>query len=296
MEEYPALWRLVRAACLLDGLAAEPQDEGVRVPGRPGLLVPWPDVAPLLGDDDPLAAGPRRRLALLLALTALVARLGADAPAVLAGAARPLALPVGHALHPGPGWAGERVPGDLLDLGTGVVGLLPGQDAPVPLPRPLARAAGLEPDTLWQGMAPLADRLAGRAAERLGAPEPHAGVLLGAGGCDALTLLALGAARRGPGPEVGAPVSPVSAPRRDRVWLGPAAADPEHVRAVWMLTDPAERGLPDPLRVGPGGLTAARRPARGRVQECASSGGLARDGRGRGASRPASGTSSGPSS
>lgn len=45
---------------------------------------------------------------------------------------RPLALGRGHALHPGGGWVRERVPGGVLDVGLGVVGV-PGEAGAAPL-------------------------------------------------------------------------------------------------------------------------------------------------------------------
>src|SRR5690349_20295409 len=111
MDGHPALRRLVRAACVIDGLGAEPTSDGVLVPGCPcGALVSWTELAGLLGDDDPVHPAPRRRLALLIELHRAVQRLGPAAAGALTGALRPLALPAGHALHPGEGWVREQVP------------------------------------------------------------------------------------------------------------------------------------------------------------------------------------------
>lgn len=253
MTDHPELMRLVRAACVLDGVCAHPTPAGVLVADGPDSpLVPWTEIEQLLGADDPVCAPPRLRLAHLLTLRRAVAALGDRAADVVGRAARPLALPVRHPLHPGPGWVHEPVPGGLLDLGLGVARLLPGQDGVLPLPPSVAAAAGLTADA-WHHLVPLADRLAEFAIDRMQAGGPLADVLVGVGGCDALTLLTLGPVR---GWLARARPGPLSAPRRDRVWTGAAAADREYVRAVWMLTTPGQRGIADPLRATPHGVRA----------------------------------------
>lgn len=248
MEQHPL--RLVRAVRALDGMGAEPSPAGVLLPGGP--LVDWEDVAQALGDDDPIAPAPRVRLTLLLRLRGLVHALGPGAGTAILQAARPLALPPGHALHPGPRWIREPVPGGLLDLGLGVSGLLPGQDSVIPVPPSVVAACGVTAEDAWAGLLPLVERLGGFALDRLEGPAHEPSAVTGVGGCDALTLLALAPVRQGlqadhrPGP--------FSAPSRDRVWVGAAAADHAYVRAVWILTAPAHRGLLEPMTVGSSGI------------------------------------------
>jgi len=262
MAEHAALLRFVRAARTLDGVAAEPTPDGVLLGGTERApVIPWAQIDTLLGDDDPLGPRPRQRLGLTFALHAAVRALGGEAADVLARAARPLALPAGHRLHPGAAWVVDRVPGGALDLGVGVVRLLPGQDGAVPLPPDVAAAAGVAASPLWPGLRGLLERLSVFALDRIPGTGPQAGVLRSVGGCDALTLLGspqvrerLAACADGPGPAGDGPGTgavEVAAPRRDRVWTGGAAADADYVRAVWLLTAPAERGLPGPVRVTP---------------------------------------------
>lgn len=255
MEEHPALLRLVRAVAVLDGVDAEPTADGVPTVGGadPGIIG-WAEIADLLGADDPLDRAPRLRLAVLLLLHRQLATLGSGAAEALHDAARPLALPVGHPLHPGHDWAREPVPGGVLELGVGVAGLVPGQDV-LPLPGPVAVAAGLRGDDEadWRRIRALGDGVGEHALARLRATEDHGAVLIGSGGIDALTLLALPAARD----QV---AGPVAVPARDRAWLGARATDESFLRAVWVLTGVARRGVAEPLAVGPRGV-APLRPA-----------------------------------
>lgn len=256
MEEHPALLRLVRAVAVLDGVDAEPTRDGVpTVRGAATPFISWAEIAQLLGVDDPLDRAPRLRLAVLLVLHRRIAELGAAADEALRETARPLALPVGHPLHPGADWVCERVPGGVLDLGIGVAGLVPGQDV-LPLPASVAAAAGLrvglDDDTDWRRIRALGDRESEFALARLHSRGDRA-VLVGSDGIDALTLLALPASRDGL-------AGPVAAPGRDRAWLGARATDEAFLRAVWTLTQAARRGVPEPLQVGPAGV-APLRPA-----------------------------------
>jgi hypothetical protein len=225
--------------------------------------VSWPEIARLLRDDDPVHPAPRRRLALLLDLHRTVQGLGSAAADVVGRAIRPLALPAGHPLHPGPDWVRQPVPGGVLDLGLGVWRLLPGQDDVVPLPPAIVQTAGLAADTAWSALRPEAGRLAGFAIDRARATGTVSRVLAAVGGVDALTLLALDPVRAWLAAAAG-PAGPtlVAAPRRDRAWLGDAATDRDYAQAVWLLTTPAQRGVPEPLSVpaaaeGPIPLTRA---------------------------------------
>jgi hypothetical protein len=78
-------------------------------------------------------------------------------------------------------------------------------------------------------------------------------VLTGVGGIDALTMLALPTVR-------GRLAGPVAAPARDQAWLGLGrrAGDADYLRAVWMLTVAARRGVLEPLAVGPAAVVRLR--------------------------------------
>jgi hypothetical protein len=270
MAEHSVLLQFVRAACALDGVAAEPTTDGVLLAGSPPLpLIPWPEIDRVLAGDDPVGPAPRLRLALLLQLRGAVQSLGPAAAEAVGRAARPLALPVGHPLHPGPAWIRATVPGGLLDLGLGVHQLLRGQDDVLPLPPAVVSAAGLDAEDLWLRLYPVAERLSTFAIDRVRADGPHPGVLVGVGGCDALTMLSFAPVRhwlatRRPDRHPDRGPEPVAAPRRDRVWVGPAAADGDYVRAVWLLTASARRGVLDPMTADPAGVRPTAPPPRRR--------------------------------
>jgi hypothetical protein len=258
MQEHSALLHLVRALAALDGVEVVAAEQGALVGRRgTGPVIGWPEIAELLRDDDPFDRAPRLRLAVLVELYRRVAALGEAAAEELARAARPLALPAGHPLRPGAGWVREAVPGGLLDLGVGVAGFLPDQDDVLPLQPSVALAAGFDVAAAWSRVRALGDCRGEIAVSRLLRPGlplaslPALPVLWGTGGCDALTLLAL--------PGVRARLDgPAAVPARDRAWLGTRAADEAYLQAVWMLTPPARRGIPEPLAVGPEGVVPLR--------------------------------------
>ena len=258
MEVHTLQMQLVRAARVLDGVGIEPTADGVLLAGhRHGPVVPWSEIAEILGSDEPAAPAARLRLGVLVELRRTVEELGPAAVDAVARAVRPLALPAGHPLHPGPRWIHHRVPGGVLDVGLGVSRLLPDQDGVLPLPPSVASAAAVDPAAAWDRLPRLAERLSTFAIDRMEADAAGPTVLAGVGGCDALTLLTLEPVRARLAAGSGRPLSPVSAPRRDRVWVGAAAADREYVNAVWLLTPPARRGVSDPMTVGAAGVTPA---------------------------------------
>jgi hypothetical protein len=254
MEEHSALLKLVRAVAVLDGVEAEVSQAGVPTGrGAHAPVISWPQIAELLGPDDPLDLAPRLRLGILLLLHRQVDLLGEAAQHAVRGAVRPLALPTEHPLHPGPEWVRESVPGGVLDLGIGVVGLLPGHDL-LPLPTSVALAADLDVRTAWRRARARGDAVAGAAVRRLlTAPDRPTVLSSGAGTdeVDALTLLSLPAARDQLG-------GPVAAPSREQAWLGRRAWDEPYLQAVWMLTPAGRRGVREPLAVGPSGVTTLR--------------------------------------
>lgn len=197
---------------------------------------------------------------------------------------RPLALARGSALHPGDGWVRESVPGGVLDVGLGVVGV-PGEAGAVPLwpdvveavgdaaaarglERPDARAAWGSVRLHLDAMGLLASRRVERAlrarleqdagdgagehdaaAQAPDGPGPDLTVLDPAGGCDAVTLLASAPLRRWLARADGTGLRAVAVPTRARGWTDLARTDSTFVAAAWAATDPDRRGLPRPALV-----------------------------------------------
>jgi hypothetical protein len=260
MEQHPALLQLVHALTVLEGVEVTQDEDGVHVGTRThGGLVGWREIDAALGTDDPLDRAPRLRLQLLLALHRVIVGLGDAAAATVRRAARPLALPARHPLHPGRSWVQDAVPGGVLELGVGVCGLRGGR-TPVPLPASVAAAAGLDPTAHWDRLLDLGECSGDLAVDRWAraGADPQADVLRNAGGCDALTFLALPgvrgrlAAAGTAGAEPAArfwPHALACSPSREQVWTGRRAADDAYARAVWMLTPAAERGIAVPLLV-----------------------------------------------
>jgi hypothetical protein len=258
------------AVSVLDDLDLFPRDDGVLVTGTGGagtssgdVLVGWTELAEALGDHDPLSASGRRRVGTLLRLYRMVADHGEHpdgAPALIRRAARALALPPDHALHPGGDWLLGQVRGGALDLGVGVLGPADQPDDAQPLPPSLVRRLRLRPDHWWPDLTEHVERMGGLAALRIardGRP-----VLRAVGGCDALTLLASASLRErlatGEGPASprerlatgeGTGLRAVAVPTRRRGWFDLRQVDPVYVAAVWSLTGPPDRGLPTPLLV-----------------------------------------------
>jgi hypothetical protein len=272
MPDHTELLRLVRAVAVLDGIGVGASNRGLRPDGSDSAgLITWEQVSDALANDDPLDPAPRHRLALLIALHQMVAELGQQAARQLATLSRVLALPVGHQLHPGDGWAVQPVPGGVLELGVGVVDLLPGQTAPLPLPRSVAALAGELGADSWSRLLEQAETL-GRLAGRHLASTGDSAALTSMGGCDALTLTTTtalrshllgsnGSAGSNGSNGDGVPGVRIAAARRDRVWTGARATDRDRARAVWLLTPGPERGVLEPLRLTGTGVEPVRVPA-----------------------------------
>lgn len=221
-----------------------------RAGGRDGVLVPWEELAEALGDHDPLSPSGRRRVATLLRLHRILTdhdgRPEITGPTIR-NAARVLALPPGHALHPGPDWVVQRLRGGALDLGVGVLGLGDHPDDARPLPPSMARRLGARPQDWWPDLSHHVERMGGLAATRIardGRP-----VLRPVGGCDVLTLLASAPLREQLASGDGSGMRAVAVPTRRRGWFDLAQIDPAYTAAVWSITAEPERGMPGPLLV-----------------------------------------------
>ena len=243
------------AISVLDDVDVVPRDGGVALPGADEVFVTWAEVADVLGPHDPDSAAGRFRVAVTLRLRRIIADLGAQAPQRLRHAARLLALPPAHVLHPGPGWVVDRVRGGCLDLGIGLLGLTAGPDGVSPLPPGVAAAAGVHPAGWWPDLARHADRMGALVAGRLGRDRP--GMLRPAGGCDVPSLLASATLRRALAGQDGTGLRAVAIPTRDAGWLD-LGHEPSFVAAVWQLTAEPDRGLPLPVLVTADEVTTPR--------------------------------------
>lgn len=219
--------------------------------GEGTVLVDWSDVAEATGGHDPLSVPGRTRVATLLRLYRLVANHGTGSASRardrIRAAARALALPPGHALHPGPGWVRQQVRGGVLDLGIGVLGLTESPSDLHPLPPSLADNLGLHPLDWWPDLLDHLERMGGLAATRIcvnGRP-----VLRPVGGCDALTLLAAPSLREELAGGDGSGLRAVAVPTRLRGWFDLAQIDPAYTAAAWSITAEVDRGLPAPALV-----------------------------------------------
>jgi len=187
------------------------------------------------------------------------ARAGGDLapPGVVA-----LALPRGHALHPGPSWVMESVHGGVLDVGLGLrpeeldvpvsgvgravtaAGVVP---LAVPLPASAARWADVDSARWWPAAREHRDAMAVLAGERL--QHDGRGVLRPLGGCDVLTLLSGRWLRDDLARADGTGMRAVAAPMRSRAWFDLARIDPAFVGAAAAATEPQLRGVERPLLV-----------------------------------------------
>jgi hypothetical protein len=245
MAPLVALRRTVLAVSVLDSVDLMPGDAGVRMQGtHPDLVLAWEEVAGAIGDVDPDSDTARRRLRMWVRLRAGIARL-ADPEAM----ARPVGLPPGHPLHPGRSWVRTRVPGDALDLGLGLLGILGDPDEVVVAPPALLHVAGVDADPWWPQQARELERTGRLAAERL--LRDGSAPLRPFGDLDVLTLLGSTAFRTAL-----CEVDPVgwrtaAVPMRTRGWLDLGRIDPAFAAAAALATEPDERGFDRAVLVTP---------------------------------------------
>lgn len=267
-----ALRRGTLAASVLDDIPLTPSADGVSV-GRSWddreawTPVTWHQLAAAVGDAPPESPAGRLRLRDWLRAYTYLSHLADDAtrrdPSTPPSRVVALALPVGHALHPGPDWVVESVLGGVLDVG---LGLRPsaqqlaahpvadraavasaGEPLAVPLPAGAARAAEVDTTSWWRRVAGQRDDMAVLAGDRL--DRDATGVLRPIGGCDVLTLLSGRWLRDHLATSDGTGMRAVAAPMRSRGWFDLARIDPAFVGAAAAATTPELRGVVRPLLV-----------------------------------------------
>lgn len=241
-----ALKRCALAVSLLLDIDAEPVEDGIVVAGVPEVHVSWTECRRALAGADPESDTGRRLLARWLLRRRWLADHTYDD---LAERARPIGLPVDHALHPGLDWVRVRVMGGALDLGLGFVGIQPGQPDRVTLvPQTAIDAAELADvaGAWWLRAANYLERMGALAAERWWRDKNA--VLRPMGDCDVVTLLGSWTFRAALAGEAGG-MRPLVVPMRTRGWADISRIDPAFGPAAAAATDSVDRGFPRPVLV-----------------------------------------------
>ncbi|HEX8003398.1 MAG TPA: hypothetical protein VF519_11960 [Mycobacteriales bacterium] len=241
-----ALKRCALAVSLLLDVDLEPDERGVVVCGTPPVHVGWKECRRALAGADPESDAGRRLLARWLLRRRWLADHTFDD---LAERARPVGLPVDHALHPGLDWVRERVMGDALDLGLGFLGIQPGQPDRVTLmPQTAIEASGLADvaGAWWLRAHAYLERMGATAAERYF--RDRTAVLRPMGDCDVVTLLGSWTFRTALAGDAGG-MRAVVVPMRTRGWADVSRIDPAFGPAAAAATEAVDRGFARPLLV-----------------------------------------------
>jgi len=250
-QDEVALRRCVLAVSVLQDIDLEAGDEGVRTSS--GRLLPWEVVRSALDGHDPASAAARPVLATWLRELSWI---GWRSPQDLATRARPVALPRGHANHPGPQWAVRTVHGDVLDVGVGLLGIGTDPDLVV-VPRPgLLRAAGHDPRAWWESCRAYLEDMGRLAAARheLHPDRP----LHPMGDCDVVTLLASRVFRQALAGRDRIRMRAAAVPTRRRGWLDLSRTDPAFALVAASLADADDRGFERPLLITADEVVMAR--------------------------------------
>jgi hypothetical protein len=245
------LRRAALAASVLDDIPMEPRDDGVTIgvdwDDRDSWIpATWGELAQATDGVHPESPAGRLRLRNWMRARPLLAKLSPDDRRVV-----PVALPRGHAVHPGPGWAWHVVRGGVLEVGPALRLL---RDDPraadelvLPLSASVTRATGLHPASWWPAAQAHLDAMASLAVARL--ERDGKSVIAPVGGCDVLTLLASATLRRYLATSDGTGMRAVAVPMRTRGWFDLARIDPPFVLAAAHATAVEDRGLERPLLV-----------------------------------------------
>ncbi len=248
-----ALRRGTLAASLLDDIPVEPTEDGVRIghdwtDRKTWVEVPWSDLVKALGDAAPLSVEGRLRLRDWLRAVGELTN-----PQALTSRVVALALPRGHALHPGKSWPMQSILGGVLDLGLGlrpIVDQLPdGTPAgqPTPLPLSAIQRRGVDPAPWWAAADFHRTTMAQLAVDRI--RREGIDSLRPLGGCDVFTLLSSPVLRSYLCESDGTGLRAVAVPMRDRGWVDLARIDPAYVGSAATATEPERRGLSRPLLI-----------------------------------------------
>jgi hypothetical protein len=239
-----ALRRGVLAACVLHDIDLLPIPEAVVLTGTVAVAVPWRECVQALDGADPESAEGSNRLAAWLRARRFLADV---TPADLIERVKPVGLPVGHVLHPGPGWCRHAVLGGAVELGLGVTGLDPAHPDEIGIMPPGCwAAAGTDPMPLWPFAAGYLVAMAHLAADRrTRTPQVP---LRPMGRCDVVTLLCHPAFRIALSGPAGGMVA-AGVPMRDRGWTELRRIDPAFIVSAAAATEPQQRGFARPLLI-----------------------------------------------
>ena len=233
------------AVSVLDNIDIVAGDAHVSVQGsHPDLTLSWDEIDRVVGGSDPDSDAARRRLRMWVRLRAGLSRL--DDPVEFT---RAVGLPPGHPLHPGRSWVAASVPGEALDLGLGVLGLLDDPDEVVVAPPSLFVAARCDTSDWWPRQARELERTGRLAAERL--LREDSGPLRPFGDLDVLTLLGSTSYRTTLCEADPLGWRTAAVPMRTRGWLDLGRIDPAFAAAAALATEPDERGFQRAVFVTP---------------------------------------------
>lgn len=241
--EQPALRQLALAAAVLDDVDLEPYGDGVVLRDGPPVEVTWAELRDALDGADPESSLARRRATRHLRGRRILAGTPVEE---LVLRARPVGYPVDAREHPGLDWVRQRVLGDVLDLGLGVVGLAADPERMEVLPPGCLSAAEVDPTGWWPAARRYLDRMGALAAARL---RRGGSVLRPMGDCDVVTLLGSPELRATLAGGDSAGMAAVAVPMRRRGWADLARLDPAFVMAAAAATEESERGFARPLLV-----------------------------------------------
>jgi hypothetical protein len=237
-----ALRLCVLAVSVLHDVDVQPVDDGVVLTDIAQTHVSFTDVAAAIGAADPSSALAQRRLVRWIRLRRAVAERSLDE---LSESARPVGLPVGHELHPGPSWVRQPVLGGCLDLGFGFVGLFADQPAVVEaMPPSVLDAAQIDPSPWWRGATEYLENMGALATSRW-RRDPRS-PLRPMGDCDVVTLLASALFRGALCADAGG-LRAIAAPVRNRGWLDLSRIDPAFALTAAAISDDESRGFDRPI-------------------------------------------------
>jgi hypothetical protein len=254
-----ALRRVALAVSVLDEVDLVPLDDGVLLTGgAEPVEVTWRELRRALAGAAPEESLGRARVRSWLRGRLVAATRTQDE---LCARARPVGLPVEHAMHPGLDWVRHRVLGNALDLGFGFVGVAEDPDEVVVIPQGALDAAGVDPLPWWPVARDYLERMGSVAAARLG----DGAALRPIGDCDVVTLLGAASLRVALCGRDGTGLRAAAVPMRSRGWMDLSRIDPAFTAAAAAATEPEQRGFPRPVLLTADEVTLA--PVGGRPAE-----------------------------